>query len=152
MRFYVSASLILYNVSWNPIIETCRTTQCSDATNWITKSLCSSEVSCFEWQMLFFEERKKSAWFSKPLKKQVHCTYICIYILNMTNLQNFNWNITHFPVILSLFAFVWTRRSRDFLRSFFNRDISWDPWNRHWRSSMVDTGILSTNMKYYIDS
>ena len=36
----------------------------------------------------------------------------------------------------------WGRR--DFQISFSNRDTSKNAWNRHWRSFMVDTGILST--------
>ena len=40
----------------------------------------------------------------------------------------------------------WGRR--DFQISFSNRDTSRNAWNRHWRSFMVDTGILSNNMKF----
>ena len=37
----------------------------------------------------------------------------------------------------------WERH--DFQISFSNRDTSKNAWNRHWRSLMVDTGILSNN-------
>ena len=40
----------------------------------------------------------------------------------------------------------WGRR--DFQISFSNRDTSRNAWNRHWGSFMVDTGILSNNMKF----
>ena len=40
----------------------------------------------------------------------------------------------------------WGRR--DFQISFSNRDASRNTWNRHWGSFMVDTGILSNNMKF----
>ena len=40
----------------------------------------------------------------------------------------------------------WGRR--DFQISFSNRDTSRTAWNRHWGSFMVDTGILSNNMKF----
>ena len=40
----------------------------------------------------------------------------------------------------------WGRR--DFQISFSNRDTSRNAWNRHWDSFMVDTGILSNNMKF----
>ena len=40
----------------------------------------------------------------------------------------------------------WGRR--DSKISFSNRDTSRNPWNRHWGSFMVDTGILSNNMKF----
>ena len=36
----------------------------------------------------------------------------------------------------------------DFRISFLNRNTSRNVWNRHWRSVMVDTGILSNNMKF----
>ena len=36
----------------------------------------------------------------------------------------------------------------DFQISFSNRDTSRNAWNRHWGSFMVDTGILSNNMKF----
>ena len=39
-------------------------------------------------------------------------------------------------------------RRRDFQISFSNRDTSRNAWNRHWGSFMVDTGILSNNMKF----
>ena len=35
----------------------------------------------------------------------------------------------------------------DFPVSYSNRDTSWNAWNRHSRSFMVDTGILFSNMK-----
>ena len=37
---------------------------------------------------------------------------------------------------------------RDFQISFSNRDTSRNAWNRHWGSFMVDTGILSNNIKF----
>ena len=37
---------------------------------------------------------------------------------------------------------------RDSQISFSNRDTSRNAWNRHWGSFMVDTGILSNNMKF----
>ena len=37
--------------------------------------------------------------------------------------------------------------SGDFPVSYFNRDTSWNAWNRHSGSFMVDTGILFSNMK-----
>ena len=40
----------------------------------------------------------------------------------------------------------WGRR--DFQISISNRDTSRIDWNRHWGSFMVDTGILSNNMKF----
>ena len=40
----------------------------------------------------------------------------------------------------------WGRR--DFQISISNRDTSRNAWNRHWGSFMVDTGILSNNMKF----
>ena len=40
----------------------------------------------------------------------------------------------------------WGRR--DFQISCSNRDTSRNAWNRYWGSSMVDTGILSNNMKF----
>ena len=40
----------------------------------------------------------------------------------------------------------WGRR--DFQISFSNRDTSRNAWNLHWESFMVDTGILSNNMKF----
>ena len=40
----------------------------------------------------------------------------------------------------------WGRR--DFQISFSNRDTLRNAWNRHWGSFMVDTGILSNNMKF----
>ena len=40
----------------------------------------------------------------------------------------------------------WGRR--DFQIRFSNRDTSRNAWNRHWGSFMVDTGILSNNMKF----
>ena len=40
----------------------------------------------------------------------------------------------------------WGRR--DFQISFSNRDTSRNAWNHHWGSFMVDTGILSNNMKF----
>ena len=36
----------------------------------------------------------------------------------------------------------------DFQISFSNRDTSRNAWNRHWGSFMVDTRILSNNMKF----
>ena len=36
----------------------------------------------------------------------------------------------------------------DFQISFSNRGTSRNAWNRHWGSFMVDTGILSNNMKF----
>ena len=36
----------------------------------------------------------------------------------------------------------------DFQISLSKRDTSRNAWNRHWRSFMVDTGILSNNMKF----
>ena len=41
----------------------------------------------------------------------------------------------------------WGRR--DFQISFSNRDTSRNAWNRHWGSFVVDTGILSSNMKFF---
>ena len=43
---------------------------------------------------------------------------------------------------------VLSRGRRDFQISFSNRDTSRNAWNRHWGSFMVDTGILSNNMKF----
>ena len=40
----------------------------------------------------------------------------------------------------------WGRR--DFQISFSNRDTSRNVWNRHLGGFMVDTGILSNNMKF----
>ena len=40
------------------------------------------------------------------------------------------------------------RGRRDFQISFSDRDTSRNAWNRHWGSFMVDTGILSNNMKF----
>ena len=40
----------------------------------------------------------------------------------------------------------WGRRDSQI--SFSNRDTSRNAWNRHWGSFMVDTGILSNNMKF----
>ena len=40
----------------------------------------------------------------------------------------------------------WGRR--DFQLSFSNRDTSRNAWNRHWGSFMINTGILSNNMKF----
>ena len=36
----------------------------------------------------------------------------------------------------------------EFQISFSNRDMSRNAWNRHWRSFMVDRGILSNNMTF----
>ena len=36
----------------------------------------------------------------------------------------------------------------EFQKSFSNRDASRNTWNRHWRSFMVDTEILSNNTKF----
>ena len=79
--------------------------------------------------------------------------------------DDFNFNIITFPFfeprppIASLFSCLydmpgpaprmdvlsWGRRY--FQISFSNRDPSRNAWNRHWGSFMVDTGILSNNMK-----
>ena len=85
--------------------------------------------------------------------------------------DDFNFHITNFPFLssniptspaymASLFRSLygmpgltprmdvlsWGRR--DFQISFSNRDTSRNSWNRHWGSFMVDTGILSNNMKF----
>ena len=85
--------------------------------------------------------------------------------------DDFNFHITNFPFLssniptspaymASLFlrlnnipglaprmdVLSWGRR--DFQISFSNRDASRNAWNRHWGSFMVDTGILSNNMKF----
>ena len=43
---------------------------------------------------------------------------------------------------------VLSRGRRDIQISFSNRDTSRNAWNRHWGSFMVDTGILSNNIKF----
>ena len=40
------------------------------------------------------------------------------------------------------------RGPRDFPVSYSNRDTSWNAWNRHSGSFMVDTGILFSNIKF----
>ena len=84
--------------------------------------------------------------------------------------DDFNFHITNFPFLSSKFqprppvaslfcslygmsglaprmdVLSWGRR--DLQISFSNRDTSRNAWNRHWGSFMVDTGILSNNMKF----
>ena len=84
--------------------------------------------------------------------------------------DDFNFHITNFPFLSSniptspaygvfisqlygmpglaprIDVLSWGRR--DFQISFSNRDTSRNAWNRHWGSFMVDTGILSNNMKF----
>ena len=84
--------------------------------------------------------------------------------------DDFNFHITNFPFLSSniptspaygvfisqLLRYAWACSSygcfpwgrRDFQISFSNWDTSRNAWNRHWGSFMVDTGILSNNMKF----
>ena len=60
--------------------------------------------------------------------------------LNDDFLNNSSWLAPRMDVLS------WGRR--DFQISFSNRDTSRNAWNRHWGSFMVDTGILSNNIKF----
>ena len=82
--------------------------------------------------------------------------------------DNFNFHTTNFrswvAIWNSIFARLWRfylaayticssckclfLGKRDLSISFINRDTPRNAWNRHLRSSMVDTGILSNNMKF----
>ena len=84
--------------------------------------------------------------------------------------DDFNFNITNFrswvaifqprPPMVSLFRSLYgmpglaphmdvlSWGQRDFQISFSNRDTPRNAWNRHWGSFMVDTEILSNNMKF----
>ena len=78
------------------------------------------------------------------------------FTFHITNFSFLSSNIPTSPLFRNLYdmpglalrmdVLSWGRR--EFQIRFSNRDTSRNAWNRHWASFMVDTGILSNNMKF----